>query len=247
MPWSGLSLWSGFFLWQEVQELVARLSFVLRLSLAAGSDTHVSELWVRMPFDSKVQVHKCPMYFTVFDVLSHLKHPAKKPVVVEAHRFRVNKHHERIEGTGMCRGRIAFWLLEPSLLGEVRSEVGTCSYQMHSVRFTRAVILEKAKWPLQACYISKPGLCFRSGRASELEKPISHHNTRLVDRRVWVCTVATPSHILPVSGDHLFNQVAVFTMPTLALTRHHGGDGMGTCEPVVIQHVHETADDDRSL
>ena len=36
----------------------------------------------------------------------------------------------------MCRGRIAFWLLEPSLLGEVRSEVGTCSYQMHSVRFT---------------------------------------------------------------------------------------------------------------
>ena len=52
---------------------------------------------------------------------------AKKPMVVEAQRFRVNKHHERIDGTESYRGRIAFWLLEPSLLGEVRLEVGTCS------------------------------------------------------------------------------------------------------------------------
>ena len=64
----------------EFRTKIDPMKVPFELSLAVGSDTQVSELWIRMPFDSKVQVPKCPMYFTVFDVLSHLKHPLKSDV-----------------------------------------------------------------------------------------------------------------------------------------------------------------------
>ena len=47
-------------------------------------------------------------------------------MVLEAQRFRVNKYYEQINDTESYRGRIAFWLLEPSFFGEVRFEVGMC-------------------------------------------------------------------------------------------------------------------------
>ena len=77
-------------------------------------------LEIRKLSDSSLKALRTYIQYTLF---------AKKPMVVEAQRFRVNKHHKRIGGTGSYRGRIAFWLLEPSLLGEVRSKVGTCSYK----------------------------------------------------------------------------------------------------------------------
>ena len=75
-------------------------------------------LEIRKLSDSSLKALRTYIQYTLF---------AKKPMVVEAQRFRVNKHHKRIDDAMKCRGRIAFWLLEPSLLGEVRSEVGTYS------------------------------------------------------------------------------------------------------------------------
>ena len=54
----------------------------------------------------------------------------------------------------------------------------------------------------------KPRLGFSSGRASELGVRASHHTVGPVKGRVPIGTVATPSHIQTVSGDHLFHRAS---------------------------------------